>query len=409
MSWKKQGGINRSTKGQNVSAPYFTNDISGSALHLEVMNLDISNVRIQDHENKHQYNPPDTDGQTILFDSQKGLYWDLPGLGNLDVGNCETDTTEYNLSLITPEEGKTNNLFYKEDLTFNCNTGHLKLLGTIIQKEEVNNVSTISSIYSDKIKLHMGDSAYLYMGNLDSTNTSTNSDILISKNGITMPQSSLNAGSVTINSLSVGSGKIEFETSSGTRMQINKNSITIPADVATGTLSSTRIIDNEGQRLISNKKESGSNALIGQIQTDSAGIGDEITLNDNDNYAIESRYFQFSSAGWKTSPSGIETTYNSSTPCPQVLLINGVTHIFLSSCVENRLYHAFWKNESGTTCIKFYDGNEDLQKSINQPVANKCDGGVIFVHDGDSYFSIGIIPGATGTGTAASGIATTGY
>ena len=48
--WKKQGGSNRTTTAQNLSTPYFTNDISGSALHLEVMNLDISNVRILDQD-----------------------------------------------------------------------------------------------------------------------------------------------------------------------------------------------------------------------------------------------------------------------------------------------------------------------------------------------------------------------
>ena len=67
MSWKKQGGINRTTNGQNVSAPYFTNDVSGSSLHLEVMTLDISNVRIQDPNDKHKYNSPTKDGEQLLL------------------------------------------------------------------------------------------------------------------------------------------------------------------------------------------------------------------------------------------------------------------------------------------------------------------------------------------------------
>ena len=225
-------------------------------------------------------------------------------------------------------------------------------------------------------------------------------------------------------------------------MNINKNSITIPAAV-TGTSSFTKIIDDSEQRLISNKKTSGSDAASGKIETNeftctnieivkedndgsatasqityitnsliqiySAEIAGEIKLNSNDEFAIESRYFQFSSAGWYTAPSGIVTTYNNSTPCPQVLLINGETHIHLSSCTENRLYHALWKNGSGTACIKFYDGSSNLQKDISQPTNHNCDGGVIFVHDGDNQFSIGIIPGAKGTETDATAIETTGY
>ena len=37
--------------------------------------------------------------------------------------------------------------------------------------------------------------------------------------------------------------------------------------------------------------------------------------------------------------------------------------------------------------IHFFDNEGNVQKIIKQPVANKCDGGVIFAHDGDSFFN----------------------
>ena len=45
-SWRKQGGANRTTNGQNVSALYFTNDISGSSSHLEVNKLVLSKLML---------------------------------------------------------------------------------------------------------------------------------------------------------------------------------------------------------------------------------------------------------------------------------------------------------------------------------------------------------------------------
>ena len=147
----------------------------------------------------------------------------------------------------------------------------------------------------------------------------------------------------------------------------------------------------------------GTPATISVDGTDTNIFGDQINTGkiEATNY-VQAEYFQFKNNHTETT--GTTTYQDVNSPCPQVLLINGETNIYLNSCQKNCLYHAFWKNGgSPNTCINFYN-TSGVQRKVRQPVEKQCDGGVIFVHDGDVNFSIGMMPGLDGNN-----LVTTGY
>ena len=293
MSWKKQGGSNRTTKGQNLSAPYFTNDISGSSLHLEVMTLDISNVRIQDKSLKHKYNSPQNDGETILFNQTNGLYWGIPELGNLNVEvlNCgdQEENKDYNLSLISPTlDGKTSNISYNEDLTFNCKSGELKLLGTtffksgnpfmaLIEGEEQNNVSTLETERIN-VKLDDTNNSFLKMGivedQTDLNLTRTTGDIYINKEAIDAPDHNIKCDTLDVKTL-IQSSNVEV-TDTLTTNTLDLQTLNVPIIVNTEryTFQNT----NGAINVLIN-----SDGIIGNYKTRDPTLGDvSVTISQTD-------------------------------------------------------------------------------------------------------------------------------
>ena len=106
----------------------------------------------------------------------------------------------------------------------------------------------------------------------------------------------------------------------------------------------------------------------------------------------------FEAPGYAETSSSTTTTYGNgnTTPCPQLLLVDGPVNIYFDSITQGRIYHAFWKSGSQNGTITFYrlhNGHWISQKNVPQPSASNGDGGLIFVHDGSGYFSIGCIPG----------------
>ena len=154
------------------------------------------------------------------------------------------------------------------------------------------------------------------------------------------------------------------------------------------------------------KKQGGSDRLpkAENIKTNNLVTNNLVTNN------LASNSFQFTESGYaETSSSTTTYGYDNSTPCPQLLLVDGPVNIYFDSITQGRIYHAFWKNGGNPPASITFHANKQVQKTIRQPSPTSCDGGVIFVHDGDTSFSIGIIPGAKETGQNADGIATTGY
>jgi len=141
------------------------------------------------------------------------------------------------------------------------------------------------------------------------------------------------------------------------------------------------------------KKQGGSDRLpkAENIKTNNLVTNNLVTNN------LASNSFQFTESGYVETTG---TTYGNgnSTPCPQLLLVDGSVNIYFDSITQGRLYHAFWKNQGGTGTITFYRKNNagwKIQNIASQTEVGNADGGVIFVHDGSGYFSIGCISGVT--------------
>ena len=147
-----------------------------------------------------------------------------------------------------------------------------------------------------------------------------------------------------------------------------------------------------------NYKKTQYDSSSGTSTITTTDISTIINYNSITTRSISTDSITFTGTGYKETSSSTTTTYGqgNSIPCPQLLLVDGHVHIYLDSVTPRRIYHAFWKSESQSGTITFYrldNDNWTIQKVVSQSSTSNADGGVIFVHDGSDYFSIGGIPG----------------
>ena len=151
------------------------------------------------------------------------------------------------------------------------------------------------------------------------------------------------------------------------------------------------------------KKQGGSDRLpkAENIKTNNLVTNNLVTNN------LASNSFQFTESGY-VETTGTGTTYGNGngSKCPQLLIVGGHVNIYFDSIEPGKIYHAFWKSGGGAGQLRFYNNSNILQKTFKQSAINQADGGLIFIHDLDDYYSFGILGGLASNG---SDLQTTGY